>query len=40
VRLAEVLGAEHLRVAEVSAEALTGAVRSHTALNLSGQGVA
>lgn len=40
VRLAEVLGAEHLPVAEVSAEALTGAVRSHTALNLSGQGVA
>jgi magnesium chelatase subunit D len=40
VRLAEVLGAEHLPVAEVSAEALTGAVRSHTALDLSGQGVA
>ncbi|QIK75744.1 VWA domain-containing protein [Nocardioides piscis] len=40
VRLAEVLSAEHLPVAEVSAEALTGAVRSHTALNLFGQGVA
>ncbi|MCW2793767.1 MAG: magnesium chelatase [Nocardioides sp.] len=40
VRLAEVLGAEHLPVDGVSAEALTGAVRSHTALNLSGQGVA
>jgi magnesium chelatase subunit D len=40
VRLAEVLGAEHLPVAEVSAEALTGAVRNHTAPVLSGQGVA
>jgi magnesium chelatase subunit D len=29
-RLAEVLGAEHLPVAEVSAEALAGTVRSHT----------
>jgi len=40
IRLAEVLGAEHLPVAEVSAEALAGTVRSHTALNLSGKGVA
>ena len=40
VRLAEALGAEHLPVAEVSAEALTGTVRSHTAFTLPGQGVA
>jgi len=40
VRLAEVLGAEHLPVAEVSAEALAGTVRSHTVPNLSRKGVA
>jgi len=40
VRLAEVLGAEHLPVAEVSAEALTGTVRSQTGLNPHRQGVA
>jgi len=40
VRLAEVLGAEHLPVAEVSAEALTGTVRGHLPLNLHRQGVA
>lgn len=40
VRLAAVLGAEHLPVAEVSAEALTGTVRSHISFTLPGQGVA
>lgn len=40
VRLAEVLGAEHLPVAEVSAEALAGAVRSHAVRSHIGRGVA
>jgi magnesium chelatase subunit D len=39
-RFAEVLGAEHLPVAEVSAEALAGTVRSHTVPNLFRKGVA
>ena len=39
-RLAQVLGAEHLPVEEVSAEALTGTVRSRTAATVPRQGVA